>query len=138
MNSAPAGVRPAGPALTLKEFFDGVRAGQLVVQRCAACGELAVPPRVLCSACHGREWERVSLRGEGEVVSFTVIRVPPGRFAGQAPYAIAVVRLPEGVSLLGRVSGIAPDALRVGLSVRFVPPADPAADPAIISFVPRA
>jgi uncharacterized OB-fold protein len=124
-------------ALTLKEFFTGVRAGRLVVQRCAGCGELAVPPKLTCPACHGRDWTRVTLAGAGEVVSFTVIRVPPGALAGQAPYAIAVVRFPEGVSLLGRVTGIPLDALRVGLPVRFVPP-DPAAEPPVIGFGPRA
>lgn len=124
-------------ALTVKEFFDGVRAGRLVVQRCAGCGELAVPPKLACPTCHGRTWSRVTLAGEGEVASFTVIRVPPGPLAGQAPYAIAVVRFPEGVSLLGRISGLPLDALRVGLPVRFVRP-EPAADPPIIAFAPSA
>lgn len=129
-------------ALTLKEFFDGVRAGRLVVQRCAGCGRLAVPPKAFCPECHQREWTRVALAGAGEVASYTVIRVPPGRLAAEAPYAIVVVRFPEGVSLLGRLTGLPLDALRVGLPVRFVPPADPPADPTIeppvITFAPRA
>lgn len=134
--TAPAAI--AGGALTLKEFFDGVRAGRLVVQRCAGCGEPAVPPKLLCPGCHGREWERMALGGEGEVDSFTVIRVPPGRLAAEAPYAIVVVRFPEGVALLGRTTGLALEALRVGLPVRFVPPTDPAADPPVVTFAPRA
>jgi uncharacterized OB-fold protein len=130
-------VATASGPLTLKEFFDGVRAGRLVVQRCAGCGEPAVPPKRLCPACHGGEWERLTLGGEGEVASFTVIRVPPGRLAADAPYAIVVVRFPEGVSLLGRTTGLALEALRVGLPVRFVPPTDPAADPPVVTFAPR-
>jgi len=133
--SAPAAVSGAPP--TLKEFFDGVRAGRLVVQRCRGCGEPAVPPRALCSACHGREWERAAIRGEGEVASFTVIRVPPGRLVAEAPYAIVVVRFPEGVSLLGRTTGIPLEALRVGLPVRFAGPADPAAELPVVTFAPR-
>ncbi len=133
--SAPAAV--SAGTLTLKEFFDGVRAGRLVVQRCAGCGVLAVPPKALCPACHGREWARETLRGEGDVTSFTVIRVPPGPLAGQAPYAIVVVRFPEGVSLLGRTTGLPLEALRVGLPVRFAPPADSAATPPVITFAPR-
>ncbi|HEV8309809.1 MAG TPA: Zn-ribbon domain-containing OB-fold protein [Methylomirabilota bacterium] len=126
-----------GQVLTLKEFFEGVRAGRLVVQRCTACESLAVPPKALCPACHARAWERVPLQGEGEVASYTVIRVPPAPLAGQAPYAIAVVRFPEGVSLLGRLTGVAVDAVRVGLPVRFIAPADPTTDPPIITFTPR-
>lgn len=134
--SAPAAV--AGGALTLKEFFDGVRAGRLTVQRCRACGESAVPPRAFCAECHGRAWERVTVGGEGEVASFTVIRVPPGRLAAEAPYAIVVVRFPESVSLLGRTIEIPLEALRVGLPVRFAGPADPAGDPPVATFAPRA
>ncbi len=125
-------------ALSLKEFFEGVRAGRLVVQRCEACGELAVPPKALCPICHEARWESIPLGGDGEVTSFTVIRVPPGPLAGQAPYAIVVARMREGVSLLGRAVGIPFESLRVGLAVRFVPPADPAADPPVITFAPRA
>jgi uncharacterized OB-fold protein len=127
----------AGGALTLKEFFDGVRAGRLTVQRCAGCGTPAVPPKAFCPGCQRREWERTPLEGSGEVASYTVIRVPPGRLAAEAPYAIVVVRFPEGVSLLGRMTGLPLDALRVGLPVRFVPPADPATEPPVIAFAPR-
>lgn len=135
--SAQAGTQPASPALTLREFFDGVRTGRLAVQRCRACGELAVPPRAVCAACEGTTWERAPLSGEGEVASFTVIRVPPARLAAEAPYAIVVARMTEGVSLLGRMVGVAPDGIRVGLPVCFVPPADAAADPPVITFRPR-
>jgi uncharacterized OB-fold protein len=128
----------SGAPLTLAEFFEGVRAGRLVVQRCTACGELAVPPKLRCPACRAGGWERVGLGGEGEIASFTVIRVPPGPLAGEAPYAIAVVRFPEGVALLGRVTGVPLEALRVGLPLRFVAPTDPAAQPPVITFVPRA
>lgn len=127
----------SGGALSLREFFDGVRAGRLVVQRCVACRELAVPPKAACPACHATTWERTPIGGEGEVVSYTVIRVPPTALAAEAPYGIAVVRFPEGVSLLGRVTGAAVETLRVGLPVRFVAPRDREVDPPVICFEPR-
>ena len=127
----------AAPPLTLKEFFDGVRAGRPVVQRCLGCGELAVPPKAVCPACEGTAWGRAPLGGDGEVASYTVIRVPPARLAAEAPYAIAVVRMAEGVSLLGRMVDAPLDGLRVGMPVRFVPPADPGAEPPVIAFHPR-
>jgi uncharacterized OB-fold protein len=71
------------------------------------------------------------------VASYTVIRVPPARLAAEAPYAIVVARMTEGVSLLGRLTGTPLEAARVGLPVRLVPPADPAADPPVLAFRPR-
>ena len=65
--------------------------------------------------------EPVALHGTGSVVSFTVIRIPPRGRLAEAPYAVAVVKLDEGVSLLGRIDGIPLDALTAGLSDRFRP-----------------
>jgi uncharacterized OB-fold protein len=106
---------------TLKGFFDGVRAGRLTAIRCGACGELAIPPKELCPACQASRWQTVTLNGTGVIASFTVIRIPPRGRQPEAPYAVAVVRLDEGVSLLGRVVEIPPDALKSGLAVRFRP-----------------
>jgi uncharacterized OB-fold protein len=113
-----------------------VRAGRLTVQRCDACDALSVPPKVVCPTCEGRRFSQATLGGDGEVSSYTVIRVPPSRLAPEAPYVVVVVRMVEGVSLLGRLAGVPVDAVRVGLPVSFVaPPAG--ADPPVIAFRPR-
>lgn len=107
--------------ITLKAFFEEARAGRLTGIRCGRCGELAIPPKEFCPNCHERAWESVPLQGHGTIASFTVIRVPPRGHAEDAPYAVAVVRLDEGPSLLGRIMDIPLDALEVGLPVRFRP-----------------
>ena len=107
--------------ITLKGFFEEAREGRLSAIRCGSCGELAIPPKELCPSCHERRWELVPLHGTGSVASFTVIRIPPRGRLSEAPYAVAVVKLDEGVSLLGRIDGIPLDALTAGLSVRFRP-----------------
>jgi hypothetical protein len=105
----------------LRDFFEAARAGRLTALRCGGCGELAIPPREFCPACHQRDWRPVPLAGEGTVVSFTVIRIAPRGFSGQVPYAIASVRLAEGVSVLGRLVDVPLDSIRVGMAVRFRP-----------------
>ena len=107
--------------VTLKAFFEEARAGRLTGIRCARCGEIAIPPKEFCPACQERAWEPVPLDGHGTITSFTVIRVPPRGRAEEAPYAVAVVKLDEGVSLLGRILDIPLDALKVGMPVRFRP-----------------
>ncbi len=107
--------------VTLKNFFERAREGTLTGVRCGKCGELAIPPRELCPACHERAWEPVALAGEGTIASYTVIRVAPRAHAADAPYAVAAVRLTEGVSLLGRLVDIPLEKVAVGLPVRFRP-----------------
>ena len=134
--SAPAATVDAARGMTTREFFEGVREGRLVVQRCTACGALAVPPKAVCPSCEGIRWGRATLGGDGEITSYTVIRVPPARFAAEAPYVVTVARMAEGVSLLGRLTGVPIDAVQVGLPVRFGGAlAD--AEPAVITFRPR-
>jgi uncharacterized protein len=105
--------------LTLKQFFEEARAGRLTGIRCGKCGELAIPPKQFCAGCQDRNWTPVPLAGKGVITSFTVIRIAPRGRAGEAPYAVAVVKLDEGVSLLGRIVDIPLDTLRAGLPVQF-------------------
>lgn len=107
--------------ITLQSFFEQAREGKLVGIKCGGCGALAIPPRELCPACGRRQWSPVPLSGDGEIASFTIIRIAPRGHAGDAPYAIAAVRLVEGVSLLGRVVDIPFDDLAIGRKVRFRP-----------------
>jgi scaffold protein (connect acetoacetyl-CoA thiolase and HMG-CoA synthase) len=113
--TAPADV------VTLKTFFDEVRDGRLTGIRCGECRELAIPPKEFCPSCGKRAWTAVPLDGAGEIASFTVIRVAPRGHTADVPYAVLVVRLREGVSVIGRAVDIALDGLAVGMSVRFRP-----------------
>jgi uncharacterized OB-fold protein len=120
-------------SLTVAGFFQGVRDGKLVGLRCRACGALTVPPKAFCE-CGKSDWETLPLGGDGTVESFTVIRVAPRKFTAEAPYAIAAVRLAEGVSLLGRVVDVPVDEVAVGMAVRFRPLVEK--DRTAIAFVP--
>lgn len=41
--------------------------------------------------------------GEGEILTYTTIRVPPAGFEDQAPYDICVIRLSEGINVTARI-----------------------------------
>jgi len=105
----------------LKGFFEEARAGRLTGIRCGRCGALALPPKEFCEQCRERDWQPVPLDGAGALVSFTVIRVAPRGRAGEVPYAVGVVRLTEGVSVLGRIVDVPFDTLKAGLPLRFRP-----------------
>jgi len=105
--------------VTLKRFFEEARAGRLTGIRCGKCGELAIPPKEFCAGCQERNWALAPLTGKGAITSFTVIRIAPRGRAAEAPYAVAVVKLEEGLSLLGRIVDIPLDTLRTGLPVQF-------------------
>ena len=46
-----------------------------------------LPPRRVCPDCGAADLEPTPLDGEGEVITRTVVHVPPPRFEDDAPYA---------------------------------------------------
>jgi uncharacterized OB-fold protein len=75
------------------------------VLRCAACGGLASAPRLLCPSCKRAALAPAEVRGEGRLLSWTVIRRAPQQFRDQAPYAVCVVDLDCGARATGRLAG---------------------------------
>jgi uncharacterized OB-fold protein len=86
--------------------------------KCKKCGKIFFPPRLVCDACKAREFETVVLPEEGEVVSHTVIRTPPSGFEDEAPYAIGIVKLGEGVQLLTQIVDCDFEEIKIGTKVR--------------------
>lgn len=66
------------------------------------------------------EWEPFAFTGRGEVFSFTVLRQAPEGFEGQAPYAVALVRLAEGPLLTAQLTDVAEDEITIGMPVEAV------------------
>ena len=107
-----------GLPFTIDSFYRLLGEGKLMGARCRSCGRLLVPPRPVCPACYGSEMEWVELKGEGVVETYTVIHVAPQQFAEEAPYVVAIVKLDEGVRLPGRLVGVAPKDIKVGMRVK--------------------
>jgi uncharacterized OB-fold protein len=91
---------------------------------CRACSTIAYPPRNHCLICNATAFDPVSLSGEGEIYSFTVIASggAPAEFDQQqtltGAIAVAVVELVEGPRVIGQVVTDAPFDLEIGRKVR--------------------
>jgi uncharacterized OB-fold protein len=97
-------------------FWDGVRAGELRIQRCAECGALRHPPGPMCPRCHATKRDHVTAAGRGVVHSFVVHHHPPVPGL-RPPYVVALVELEEGVRMVGNLLGCSPGDVFVGMPV---------------------
>lgn len=83
----------------------------LIGNVCQNCSTAYFPPRIVCRKC-GRNSKMVEKQfdGNGEIYSFTKIRVPPDTFRDEAPYFIGVIKLDEGPMVEGHIidNGTAP------------------------------
>jgi uncharacterized OB-fold protein len=99
-------------------FWAALRAGELRIQQCTACGAFRQPPRPTCAACgaNGHTWSASA--GTGEVWSYTIVHPPTlPAFTDRTPYGAVVVRLDEGVFLVSNLVDTPVDALSVGARV---------------------
>lgn len=114
------GISKPVPAITpdMREFFDGARAGRLMVQKCDSCGQLRFPAHELCSKCNSTASRWVQVCGRGEVFSFNIMHqlYHPG-FASEVPYAVVMVELEEGCKFVSNLLGVKPHEIKCGMPV---------------------
>ena len=100
------------------DFFENCARGQLCFQRCDDCQAWRHQPRHLCAACGSAEWSWQASSGRGSIFSWTVTHQSPHpAFAAEAPFAIVVVEMDEGVRMVSRLRGIEPQAIELGQRV---------------------
>jgi uncharacterized OB-fold protein len=88
--------------------------GELAYQWSAEAGRAVFYPRLLCpyTGSDRLEWRVAS--GLGTVYATTVTHPRDG-----TPYNVALVDCDEGFRLMSRVEGVAPEAVAIGMRVRF-------------------
>jgi uncharacterized protein len=85
-------------------FWQGVREGRLLLQRCSGCGELRHPPGPMCPSCLSLEWESEEATGRGTVYSWVLSHHPTEPDA--EPRIVVLVELEEGVRLVANLQGV--------------------------------
>ncbi|MGB2800569.1 MAG: Zn-ribbon domain-containing OB-fold protein [Dehalococcoidia bacterium] len=104
-----------------KEFWEGCKRHELLIQRCKDCGTYHHYPRSMCPDCGSwnAEWAKVS--GRGKVYTY-IVAVQPFHpaFSGDVPYAVAIVELEEGVRMVSNIMDCEPDDIYIGMPVEVV------------------
>ena len=100
----------SGPAA---EWDAALAEGRFLLQRPAGGGATVFPPRAFAPGT-GAQLEWFEASGHGTVYSATWIqRKPP-----EPPYNVVLVDLPEGARMMGRVEGVTPETLHIGMAVK--------------------
>ncbi|MCC7045459.1 MAG: Zn-ribbon domain-containing OB-fold protein [Alphaproteobacteria bacterium] len=108
------------PDPVTKPFWDGLRARELRIQKCANCAGAVFYPRVLCPACGSRSLSWMVASGKGKVYAFTIAhRGVPSAFKASSPYVVALVDLDEGARIMTNLVDVEPTpaAVKIGMAV---------------------
>lgn len=106
-----------------QEFWDGVKQGKFILQRCndPKCAKVYFPPRPFCPVCASRSVSSFAGSGRGKLASYVINHRPAPGF--DAPYGICIVDLDEGPRLMTSIVGVpqTPEALVLDMAVELAP-----------------
>lgn len=89
----------------------------LLGSRCPKCGAYYFPKRHICIGCGHDGLDEAELSARGKVWTYTIVgQTPPGSLV-EAPYALAVVELPEKVAIRAVLTDVDLDRVKVGMDV---------------------
>lgn len=99
---------------------------KLMGSECKDCGAHFVPPRSICTQCHGSNMQWMEMSGKGRLAAFTCITIAPPFMIAQGynrknPYCSGVVELEEGGRVDARIEGvdlIHPENIKVGTPMK--------------------
>ncbi|MBM4404695.1 MAG: Zn-ribbon domain-containing OB-fold protein [Chloroflexi bacterium] len=97
-------------------FWEGCNRGELLYQRCGACGKARFYPRPACPNCASESftWEKAS--GKATLYSWTIIYPPTlPAFKDKVPYPVILVELAEGVRMISNIVDCKNEDLRIGM-----------------------
>jgi len=101
-----------------EEFWSHCAQERLCFQVCESCNSWRHLPRWSCARCGSADWSWRESSGRGLLYTWTVTHRPSlPQFASDVPYIVAVIELEEGVRMVSRLRGVAPEALAIGLPV---------------------
>ena len=104
-----------------KVFYDGCKEHKLLFQQCADCGEVVFFPKILCTGCMSRNLEWKESQGRGKIHTFTVTYdYAPPEFMADVPYALAIIELDEGFTMMSNIVECDFDKLACNMPVEVV------------------
>ena len=103
------------------DFVSYLEKGRVMATRCRKCGTSYFPPRLDCSKCLGSDVEWFEIKGNGKLVTYTVVNYGPTGFENDAPYTLAIADF-DGVRVFGRLSkDVKESDIKPGMSLKVLP-----------------
>ena len=110
-------------------FAEELAQGRILSTVCRKCGKRYYPPRADCSDCMGSEMEWKAVGGEGRLLTFTKIYVPPEHYSlpqPRMPFSsiqfdpcpVGILEVEEGLRVMGWIPKVDVKKLRVGMKMK--------------------
>lgn len=103
------------------KFWEGAKAGKLLIQTCTDCCANIFYPRKFCPECWSGNLDWIEASGKAKIFTFsTAYNMVEPKFMDDLPYTIAYVDLIEGVRLMTRIVDCRPEDICFDMEVEVV------------------
>jgi uncharacterized OB-fold protein len=89
--------------------------------KCLDCGNLNLPPRIICTECNGTRLAWHEFKGNATLQTYTFIYTAPTFLKDKVPYAVGIAKLEEGPMITARIIDAdinESDRIKIGASVK--------------------
>ena len=97
-------------------FWEGLKDGELRIQRCTSCGTLRHTPLPGCGECQSLDWDWIVSAGAGEIYSHVTVHYPQVP-SFDYPLPIGLIELDEGTRIVANLD-MNPDDVKIGMRVQ--------------------
>ncbi|MFA6570208.1 MAG: Zn-ribbon domain-containing OB-fold protein [Bacteroidota bacterium] len=84
------------------------------------CGTVSFATRYICPDSKCTESDKITLKGTGTILSYTVVHIASDQFAKETPFAVAIIETDEGARLTAQVVDCKPEDVKIGAKVEMV------------------
>ncbi|MGJ5043118.1 Zn-ribbon domain-containing OB-fold protein [Bradyrhizobium sp. HKCCYLRH1062] len=101
-------------------YWEGLRQGRLLVQRCSRCETWQFGPEWICHRCHAFDPDWVEIAPQGRIFSWERVWHPSHpALRQQGPYLAVLVEMPHagGIRMVGNLLGEAMQEVTIGAEV---------------------
>ena len=102
------------PTPGTEPYWEGAKAGKLMLKWCRDCNKPHYYPRSVCPHCMSSNLQWQQAGGTGEIYTYSIMH------AARPAYVIAYVTLAEGVTMMTNIVDCDLDAIRIGQRVKVV------------------
>ncbi|HVU66297.1 MAG TPA: Zn-ribbon domain-containing OB-fold protein [Ktedonobacteraceae bacterium] len=103
-----------------RPYWEGLKQGELRIQRCDSCSQAVFYPRAICPHCHSDQLSWIVASGKGTIYSYTVAHQAFGPFAADVPFIVVLIELEEGARMLSRLLDAPRERVTIGAAVQVV------------------
>jgi uncharacterized OB-fold protein len=103
------------------DFVTYLEQGKVMATKCKKCGTSYFPPKLDCPQCASSDTEWFEIKGNGKLLTYTIVNYGPTGFEDDAPYTLAIADF-DKLRVFGRLSkDIKESDIKPGMELKVIP-----------------